>query len=144
MSAVCGLQIRFFLKKYHPHLASPIKGEVGYGRGIIIGGFMKKIFIITLLVLTVAALSANAQQQNQGGSERRGPPEEAISACNGLAENDSCSFEIQMEGTCFAPPQGESLACAPKNHQRGRSGGGRGQGQERGQRSCQNQQFGQQ
>lgn len=56
---------------------------------------------------------------------RRGPPEEAIEACEGMALGDACSFTTprgdQVEGTC-RKPRGDRLACAPDNH------GGPGQG----------------
>jgi len=50
----------------------------------------------------------------------RGPPPEAIQACNGLQAGASCSVTFgdgaQMSGTCRAGPQGEAAACAPNGH----------------------------
>lgn len=48
------------------------------------------------------------------------PPQEAVAACNGLAENDACSFtgrnSENLKGVCSLPPhssENASLACRP-------------------------------
>lgn len=73
-------------------------------------------------------------QNSEGGrggrrGRRRGPPQEAIDACNGLSENATCSFESPrrgtMDGTCSMSPRGEELACRPADGGR-RRGGRRG------------------
>jgi len=47
----------------------------------------------------------------------RGPPPEALQACNGAQADASCSFTLpdgfQVSGTCRAGPDGTGLACAP-------------------------------
>lgn len=52
-----------------------------------------------------------------GGGPGQGPPEEAIAACDGLAENDSCAVTLggnTMSGRCELGPDGQgTLACAP-------------------------------
>lgn len=64
----------------------------------------------------------NGQNQptGQGGSAQGGqgqqPPQEAISACNGLSDGSVCSFNTPngtMNGTCGTPPNSSQLACMP-------------------------------
>lgn len=46
---------------------------------------------------------------------RRGPPREALTACQSKRVGDSCSFKTprgEVRGTCFSPPVG-GLACRP-------------------------------
>lgn len=61
--------------------------------------------------------------QQQGGGT---PPTEAIAACNGQAENASCTFTDQNGShTGVCKTQQESLACAPdRNGQNGQQGQG--------------------
>lgn len=51
------------------------------------------------------------------GIGRMGPPQESVDACQGKAANAACSFTSPhgetMSGTCFAPPNGQGLACRP-------------------------------
>lgn len=51
------------------------------------------------------------------GIGRRGPPQESVDACTGKAANAACSFTTphgeDVSGTCFAPPNGQGLACRP-------------------------------
>ena len=73
---------------------------------------------LTIAVSSILMLSAplsHAQPGNGGG--RHGPPPEAIEACSGKSENDSCSFSGRrgtVEGSCIVPPREETLACAPE------------------------------
>jgi hypothetical protein len=65
------------------------------------------------------------------GGRRRGPPPEAIAACQGKASGAACSFVNRRNetrtGTCFAPPtppnaQGSNehpLACRPQRPEHG-------------------------
>jgi len=50
-----------------------------------------------------------------GMNDRRGPPPEALSACEGSSDGNSCSFTGRngeaLSGTCHT--HGEQLACAP-------------------------------
>ncbi len=66
---------------------------------------------------------------DQGKRKRRGPPPEAIEACEGKSEGDQCSFEggrgETVEGTCINPPRNNDLVCAPEG---GPPGGGGDQG----------------
>lgn len=66
------------------------------------------IAIPALLLVTALASLAHAQ--------RRGPPPEALAACEGQEDGDACSVRIGgrvVEGTCMAPP-GRELACMPE------------------------------
>lgn len=55
-------------------------------------------------------------QPNNGGSNGHQPPQAAINACSGLAENSSCSFigrnQTTVNGTCLIVPS-STLACVP-------------------------------
>lgn len=78
----------------------------------------------TMTILFVTALfvsgAAFAQMPGDGPGGHRGPPEEAIAACDGMAAGDSCTVEIPsrvLEGTCEASPFEEDsseLACRPQ------------------------------
>jgi len=55
---------------------------------------------------------AGAAQSGQGQQ----PPQEAITACNGLSAGASCSINTPngaLTGTCGAPPNSTQLACMP-------------------------------
>lgn len=62
-----------------------------------------------------------AEQQRPPRDERHfGPPEEALLACKGLAENDACAFagrnDELINGVCSLPPKkgnNTTLACKP-------------------------------
>ena len=44
------------------------------------------------------------------------PPQEAVDACNALTLGDACNVQLPnntVEGTCTAPPQFDTLVCAP-------------------------------
>ncbi len=55
---------------------------------------------------------------NSGNTEtRKGPPAEALAACNSLASGQACTFEAQrgtVKGVCAAP-EGKPLACRPSD-----------------------------
>lgn len=79
------------------------------------------------IVLSTSHL-ALAQQSDQGRGERRGPPQQAFTACAELSAESQCSFQGKrgetLSGTCIVPPQGEeSLVCAPADHQQRHRGG---------------------
>lgn len=77
----------------------------------------------TLAVGLLLALPLSVLAQSDRGGERRpkGPPPEAIEACEELAEDDVCSFardEEIIEGTCQPGPRPElPLACRPDGHE---------------------------
>jgi hypothetical protein len=77
---------------------------------------MKKV-LITLAILTVSASFAQEGQKRQ-------PPKEAISACEGKTSGSSCSVETPrgdtVEGTCKNTPDKKYFACVPKNHKKKR------------------------
>lgn len=74
------------------------------------------------------AQSSQPSDQNQGGGT---PPAEAIAACNGKAEQDSCGFTDQNgehTGVCKTNPDNQ-FACAPdRDGQNGQQSGGQQQG----------------
>ena len=57
-----------------------------------------------------------------GQGRHHGPPPEALEACEGGQDGDSCSVETPhgtLDGECHDTPDGQ-LACAPEGHFRGR------------------------
>ena len=74
--------------------------------------------IIAALVLLLAGQASAAFARPGDGDGRRGPPPEAIKACEGKERNDQCSFtgrhDDTIEGTCLAPPDIDQLACVPE------------------------------
>lgn len=76
---------------------------------------------IFLNVFLQPVYAAENQRPERDG-KRFGPPEEALLACKGLAENDTCSFagrddELTL-GICSVPPRTintVTLACKPNN-----------------------------
>lgn len=83
-------------------------------------------FAVFSILMLCAPLSDARPSPGNGG--HRGPPPEALEACTGKSENDSCSFSGRhgtVEGSCITPPQEESLACAPEGGPPEHSGQGR-------------------
>lgn len=78
--------------------------------------------VLTAMLLTLL-VSQTLMAQNQQ-SQRRGPPQEAIDACSGKSESDSCSFEghqgRSVEGSCKT--MREDFVCVPEFHQMQRGG----------------------
>jgi len=54
---------------------------------------------------------------NGNDGMRRGPPAEAVAACNGGGDGSACAFTSprgdQISGTCRAPPGMQGLVCVP-------------------------------
>jgi len=78
------------------------------------------------LILAAGTLSLGllAQAQPPGGSDRdrRGPPPEAIEACSGASEGETCTVVTPhgtLDGTCQQVPDAEELACVPNDHRGG-------------------------
>lgn len=81
--------------------------------------------VLLASVLCAPLLLSAAEGQGQG---RRPPPppQEALDACEDLAQGDACSFEGKngaVEGTCFSPDDAHPLACRPAKPPKG---GGQG------------------
>lgn len=77
---------------------------------------MKPIALLAAL-LCAGALAQPAAPQAGGEPPHRGPPPEALKACEGKKAADACSFTSprgKAEGSCWAP-QGKPLACRPKD-----------------------------
>lgn len=75
-----------------------------------------------LVVSSLVVLSSSFALAQHGPP--RGPPQEALTACNGLSSGAACGFTHDgrnLTGTCRAGPNGEALACAPAG--RGPGGG---------------------
>ena len=75
---------------------------------------------ITLLCLLATGLTfSNASLAQKG--ERKGPPQEALTACEGLARNAQCTFtgrDGEMSGVCLTPSDDKPLACRPEGDNR--------------------------
>src|SRR5262245_58668190 len=64
----------------------------------------------------VALFSITGARSAEAEGPRRGPPPEAIAACEDLEQGDACSVthdERTLEGTCEETPDG-ALACRPE------------------------------
>jgi hypothetical protein len=67
----------------------------------------------------VADTSTDTQASSDPAADHQPPPppDEAFAACDGLAADDACAFELDghhVEGTCKTGPDGNGpLACAP-------------------------------
>jgi hypothetical protein len=60
--------------------------------------------------------TAGSSDVNAGSAQHRGPPAEALAACQGHKFNDACSFGSPHgteNGTCFQPDGSHPLACRP-------------------------------
>jgi len=83
---------------------------------------------LTLLVGLTLAVTALAADQDNRPQRPKGPPAEAISACENLSVGDSCSAVTprgEMTGSCKAAPNGDEslpLACAPEGGRGGHGG----------------------
>ena len=88
---------------------------------------MKKTQLKTTLLAPLAPVALagfaslmmlGAASAQPSGSERRGPPPEALAACKSLASGATCNVsgpQGNVSGTCSAPQQGLALACRPKD-----------------------------
>lgn len=91
--------------------------------------FNKNIVKITLVVATLSftpilsAYGQEPQQQSERGgesSQRKGPPKEAFTVCEGKSVNSSCTVTTphgKESGTCQSSPKGDGMvACVPEGH----------------------------
>jgi len=90
---------------------------------------MRKL-IGTSVIMLLGALAFAAgcsQQPPQGPRGQHGPPQEAIDACKGLAENAACSVKMgeqTHEGKCAkGRDEAGELACMPEGGHGGPPGG---------------------
>ena len=94
---------------------------------------MRSMFKLGVMLFALVPAGAFADDQGQrqgpGPGGHRGPPPEAISACQGKAVSATCSFTGRkgesVEGVCRGAPDGDTskpVACAP-NHPPGGQGG---------------------
>lgn len=79
---------------------------------------MNHLAITAVVVLSgLTGGTALACEDGDGQGRRQGPPPEAVSACEGAAENDVCEFNGRrgtVSGTCREVPDG--FACVPDHH----------------------------
>jgi hypothetical protein len=76
---------------------------------------LKKVQIFCLLALTIPgmAFAASGSSQSQSG-QRKGPPPEAIAACNGKSEGTAVEFTTprgKVKGTC--KKKGDQMVAVP-------------------------------
>jgi hypothetical protein len=77
-------------------------------------------FFVAALLASTTAFAQVGEGVPGDRPDHRGPPEEAIAACEGMVSGDACTVEIPsrvMEGTCEAMPWSEDsdeLACRPE------------------------------
>jgi len=77
---------------------------------------VSKLISFGLLLLVASSSFASGGE----GRERRGPPTEALEACESLSVDQSCSFTSrrgdEISGTCVVPKSDDSLlACKPEH-----------------------------
>ncbi len=93
---------------------------------------LHRALVCALIALALGAGSVAAANDRSGDGERggrRGPPPEALQACAGGAQGQSCSFTGRrgetVSGTCEIP-RGDKLVCFPEGGppSQGRRGGG--------------------
>jgi len=101
-----------------------------------------KIALVASAALTIAILSlpvAAAPTGPQAGpppgenaaTPRHGPPQEAVDACGGKKNGDTCSFTAPhgtVSGNCRVVPEGKT-ACVPQRGGQAAHGGPGGSGQ---------------
>lgn len=80
------------------------------------------IFVATLMMLPMWLEAQPGGGGGKGGRPPQGPPQEAIAACEGKSEGDSCEFtgprDDTISGICRSIE--EQLTCAPEGGPRGR------------------------
>lgn len=101
---------------------------------------LHNLALIALLTVVGATVACAEPDDSGYGNQRRGPPPQALEACEALVEGDPCSFtgrnEEQLSGNCFSPRE-DILACRPEGHEgrghgQGKGYGRRGEGQQNG------------
>lgn len=74
-----------------------------------------KILITSLILSTLFLSNSMAQDSSR---KRRGPPQEAIDACQSSSAGDSCSFSGRdgetLSGTCDQKEESSPLTCKPE------------------------------
>ncbi len=93
------------------NLRSKRVGQAGKPRAGRAASLLAGAAMLTLSGLAVA--DGNERPQ------RRGPPPEALTACEGLSEAAACSFSGRrgdVSGQCVIA-RDDQLACAPEDHQ---------------------------
>lgn len=102
---------------------------------------MKNSKILAALILAGMTAMATAQTNSppnggngQGGESggRKGPPPQAISACQGQSSGAPCSFvgrhNNSLTGNCYTPDANHPLACRPAQGAKHQAGQANAQG----------------
>jgi hypothetical protein len=82
-----------------------------------------------LMAVAAVLMSATAWAYSEDGERgrrrgRRGPPEEAVTACEDKTEGEACAFTVprrDIEGTCESMRRSEEVACVPEGRGRDNS-----------------------
>ncbi len=81
-----------------------------------------KKLLMTATILSAALFSvspAQAQGAPQDGNQRKGPPQEAYTACDSKETEESCTVTTprgEMTGTCKDPKGDSHRICVPSGH----------------------------
>lgn len=89
-----------------------------------------QVFKHSIISLLVSLPMASAIAADSRPERPKGPPPEAMTACESLSKGDACSVSTphgEMSGHCKAPPSGQEgpLACVPEGGPRGGMSGER-------------------
>lgn len=92
----------------------------------------KIIFIAMITAMAFASFSAVAEEQNEkrgdkgDRGDRRGPSQEQVDACVGIAEGDSCAYigrnDEEQQGVC-AVAREDVMTCRGEGERKGKRGG---------------------
>lgn len=87
--------------------------------------FFKQSQIVTVaLLLSASVMSSACAQQSGAERQKKGPPAEAFSICEGKTSGSSCSLETPrgtMTGVCIDYRDEGQLVCAPEGGKRERT-----------------------
>lgn len=73
----------------------------------------------TIAIIAAFTVNVSAYSEEERGGKRKGPPPEAIEACEGKEVDSACTVDTpegELEGTCKASPKGDMQACVPEGH----------------------------
>lgn len=77
---------------------------------------MKRFGVVLWAAASVLLLLGTGALAQEGRGQGRTPPPEAVQACQGLADGETCGFTMgdrAVSGTCAVTPDGQSFACRP-------------------------------
>ncbi len=94
----------------------PLTGAHADADRVEAGFSLERMPLSRTLFAIVITLATAALAQGGPPGNHRGPPPEALSACEGNTAGAACSWSHDgrtMEGTCFTPGGDRPLACRP-------------------------------